>query len=57
MEKQLNYQTLGLIEEDGIWYGKKGNYWSNLSKEENSGYVQYLKNQDAFKVMKKFLES
>ncbi len=54
MEKQLNYQTLGLIEEDGIWYGKKGNYWSNLSKEENSGYVQYLKNQDAFKVMKKF---
>jgi len=54
MEKGLNHQELGLINKDGIWHGKEGNYWSNLSQEENLDYVQYLNQVDAFTVMKKY---
>jgi SAM-dependent methyltransferase len=53
MEQGINYTKYGLVEKGGIWYGKKGNYWSNLSKDKNKNFVADLKENRAYDVMKK----
>ena len=39
---------------NGIWYGPKGNYWSNLGKNENSEYMEDLPEIGAYETMLKY---
>lgn len=39
---------------NGIWYGAKGNYWSNISKTDNKSYMSNLDTLGSFQTMKNF---
>lgn len=39
---------------DGIWFGPKGNYWSNLGQQDNSDYMEDLPRIGAYETMKKY---
>lgn len=54
MSQTINYSKYGLVEKNGIWYGKKGNYWSNLKQDDNKNYVADLEKNSAYDVMKKY---
>jgi len=43
-----------LIEEDSIWYGPEGGYWSNLEKSKSRVYLSDLKTLGAEATMKKY---
>ena len=43
-----------LRQECGIWYGEKGNYWSNLDIEENRQYLQDLNNFGSKKLVEQY---
>lgn len=45
---------MDLINKDGIWYGKQGNYWSYISQKEHSLFAQHLREESAYEVMKKY---
>jgi len=53
MKENINYSDFGLTKKNGIWYGQKGNYWSNLDKNDNNSFVEDLKENSAYEVMKK----
>jgi cyclopropane fatty-acyl-phospholipid synthase-like methyltransferase len=54
MNNDFDFQELGFAKKDEIWYGQEGNYWSNISQKDNSEYSKYLKEEDAYSVMKRF---
>lgn len=39
---------------DGIWYGEKGLYWSNLSREDNQSYIRELPQLGAKATLRKY---
>ncbi len=49
-----NIINSSLKEEEGIWYGPEGGYWSNLEKSKNAIYLKDLKNLGAKNTVRKY---